>query len=257
MFMTTKIKIATISVLLVGCVAIVIQQWKNAQLRRDLEIARQENQKIADAGASGNTDKVGAPSRRADEEHREIFNPAPRSGGASTNSGLRSKTLSNPEPSAHNMTAVDSVGNRGFTTPRDAFATQLWAARGGDIALEAKAIVLGPKARAEFDALLDAVPEDLRNQYKTPEELMAYALSGSPRPVSGFQVLGESPAGPDTTILQVAWQHEGSSDVITNDVRFYHSSDGWKMVVPPTLVDRALNYLGEKPPAPLPAPNHG
>ena len=118
---------------------------------------------------------------------------------------------------------------------------------------EAKAIVLGPKARARMEALMPSLPEAVRSEYKTPEELMAYVLSGSPRPVSAVQVLSETQQDPDTVTLRAAWQHEGSSEVITNDVRFHRGSAGWQMVISPSLVDRAVSYLAN---GPLPSAKH-
>jgi len=139
---------------------------------------------------------------------------------------------------------VVSLGNAGRATARAAFATQLWAARTGDVALEASTLLLGPDERAKLEALLPILPPDVRAQYGTPEQLMAFALAGSPHPVGGMRVLGETDDGPDDVTLQTQWQHTDDSVVHQSQVAFHQDPDGWKMVVPPALVNRAAAYLG-------------
>lgn len=175
---------------------------------------------------------------------RPTTSPVPHTASTPSASGtVPAATAAEPSTGAEALIPIDRLGNRGFATPRDALATQLWAAHGGDVALETKAILIGPKAKAAYDAVVENVPAEIRAQYPTPEALVAYALSGSPRPVSGMQVLAETELGPDDVVLKMSWQHEGSTELITNDARFHREEDGWKLVVPPTLVTRALTYL--------------
>jgi hypothetical protein len=147
-------------------------------------------------------------------------------------------------PLAAGLVPVESLGNAGRSTPRAAFATQLWAARTGDVSLEASTLLLGPAERAKLEELLPILPADVRAQYGTPEELMAFALAGSPHPVGGMQVLAETSDGPNDVTLQTEWQHADDSVVHQSQVTFHQDSDGWKMVVPPALVNRAAAYLG-------------
>jgi RNA polymerase sigma factor (sigma-70 family) len=146
-------------------------------------------------------------------------------------------------PLAPGLTPVESLGNAGRSTPRTAFATQLWAARTGNIDLEAEAIALKPNERATLQALMASLPPDLTSQYNTPEKLMAFALAGSPNPVGGMQVLAETVLGPDDVTLQTQWQHTDDTIVHQSNVQLHQDSDGWKMVVPTVLVDWAADYL--------------
>lgn len=146
-------------------------------------------------------------------------------------------------PLAAGLTPVLSLGNAGRATPAAAFATQLWAARTGDIGLETAAITLGPEARAKLQDLAARLPASLVAEYDTPEKLMAFILAGSRHPVGGMQVLGETPQGPDDVTLQTQWQHTDDTLVHQSDVQFHHDPEGWKMVVPVILVDRAAAYL--------------
>jgi RNA polymerase sigma factor (sigma-70 family) len=147
-------------------------------------------------------------------------------------------------PLASGLIPVETLGNAGRSTPRAAFATQLWAARTGDVALEASLIALGPDARARLEALAQTLPADVRSEYDTPEKLMAFALAGSPHPVGGMQVMGEVASGPDDVTLQTQWQHVDDSVVHQSEAQMHQDADGWKLVVPIGLVNRAANYLG-------------
>jgi hypothetical protein len=160
-------------------------------------------------------------------------------------------------PLAAGMTPVETLGNAGRATARSAFATQLWAARTGDAALEATAITFDAEGRARLEALGATLPADLRAEYDTPEKLMAYMLAGSPHPVGGMQVLGEVDVDANDVTLQTEWQHVDDPVVHQSDVSLVQGADGWKMVVPATLVNRASDYLSRTlAPAP-PAANPG
>jgi RNA polymerase sigma factor (sigma-70 family) len=146
-------------------------------------------------------------------------------------------------PLAAGLSPVESLGNAGRATPRAAFATQLWAARTGNSELEATAITFGPEARAKLVALAAELPVSLTSEYDTPEKLMAFILAGSHHPVGGMQVLGETTQSDDDVTLQTQWQHVDDDIVHQSDIQFHRADDGWKMVVPVVLVDRAAAYL--------------
>jgi hypothetical protein len=153
-------------------------------------------------------------------------------------------------PLATGLTPVETLGNAGRATARNAFATQLWAARTGDVALEASTLTFGAEARARLEALAATLPDDMRSEYDTPEKLMAFMLAGSPHPVGGMQVTGEVDVDANDVTLQTEWQHVDDDVVHQSDVNLVQDADGWKMVVPYSLVNRASNYLARTVGAP-------
>jgi hypothetical protein len=157
-------------------------------------------------------------------------------------------------PLAKGMKPSDTLGNQGRATAHAAFATQIWAARVGDVGLEASTLMLSAASRAKLEELGSRLPADYQAQYPTPEALMAFALAGSPHPVGGIQVLGEQTEGPNDVMLQTAWQHVDSDVVHQSDVQFHNADDGWKMVVPDSLVNRAVGYLSRQAPPPAADP---
>ncbi|HTX66618.1 MAG TPA: hypothetical protein VMD31_12670 [Opitutaceae bacterium] len=230
-----KIQIGAVVVLLaVGAAALLWQQRTNARLREEIaglpalraENARLrvENQKLASA---------------ADLRARVPATPAP----AAATGAPGDKAEAGRPALAAGLVPIESLAGAGRATPRAAFATQLWAARTGDVALEASALLLAPEGRAKLEALMAKLPADVRAQYEPPEKLMALALAASPRPVGGMQVLGETPAGPDDVTLQTAWQHADDTYVHHSNVQMHHDADGWRMVVPEVLVDVAAGFL--------------
>jgi hypothetical protein len=182
--------------------------------------------------------------------------PAPAVPSASPRAPAPGRREGAGVPLASGLTPVETLGNAGRATPRAAFATQLWAARTGDIALEASALAFGPEARARLEALLQTLPPEIHNDYDTPEMLMAFMLAGSPHPVGGVQVLSEVADGPNDVTLQTEWQHVDDSIVHQSEANLHQYADGWKLVVPLGLVNRAANYLTRTLSMPA-APNPG
>jgi RNA polymerase sigma factor (sigma-70 family) len=166
-----------------------------------------------------------------------------RAPSTSAQGNVKSASLREASPLAPGLTPIASLDHSGRTTPRAAFSTQLWAAAEGDVDLEQSAITLTPEGRAKLAALLATLAPSSRSNYATPEKLMASVLAGSPHPVGGMQVLGETARTPDDVILDTEWQHADDSIVHHSKVELQRDSNGWRMVVPMVLVDRAVGYM--------------
>ena len=158
---------------------------------------------------------------------------------------------------AAGLVPIESLHNTGRATAQAAYATQLWAAHGGDVDLEVTTIALEPDDRAKLEALIAKLPESARADYATPERLMASLLAGSRHPVGGMEVLGETPQGSDDVVLNTKWQHEDDDVVHQSDLHFHRDADGWKLVLPTSLVDRAAAFLTRRTAGPPRAPGGG
>jgi RNA polymerase sigma factor (sigma-70 family) len=232
----TKVQLGiALAVIAAGCGGLVWQQHVNRRLRAELT-AQQMSATPAVTSLRAST----APPPRSDAAAAMATSAAPTP--SATQPAIAGKTGAavSLEPG---LTAVDSLGNAGRATPRDAFATQLWAARTGDIDLEASVIALTPQGRAALQEIMPKLPATVTSHYDTPEKLMAFALAGSPHPVGGMEVLGQTADGPDDMTLQTKWQHVDDGIVHENDVHLHHDAGGWKMVVPTILVRRAAAYM--------------
>jgi RNA polymerase sigma factor (sigma-70 family) len=232
----TKLQVTAVAGLLAaGSIGLVWQHERNVQLAAELAQARQ---------ASAEADHLRAENTRLTQQGMAKTSAGGANAAVPTSASTPSAAAPGSVPLAAGLTDVASLGNAGRATPRAAWMTQLWAARTGDIALEASTLLLSPDEKAKLQDLIASLPADVRNQFSTPEEILAYALAGSPHPVGGMQILGETDNGPDDVILQTEWQHTDDNVVHHTNVELHQESDGWKMVVPPVIVNRAAAYLG-------------
>jgi RNA polymerase sigma factor (sigma-70 family) len=247
----SKLQVAiALGVAVFGATALVYQQRAKDETLRAQAVMLQkiaaENARLQDQNARLTKTAASAEAASASSAAKPALTQ-PRTAGSAAAAGV---------PLAAGLVAVETLGNAGRASARAAFATQLWAARTGDIALEATAITFGPEARARLEALAATLPDAMKAEYDTPEKLMAFMLAGSPHPVGGMQVLGETDVDADDVTLQTEWQHTDDPVVHQTDANFHQEADGWKLVVPVGLVKRASAYLSrtlEEQSAPAPA----
>jgi len=231
---TTKITLGVMGALLaVGAAGLAWQQ----QRIRHLRAAAAATSSLAVENA-----RLQAENLRLQRQLAAAPPPLPRAAAANP-AGPRAGSGRPTVPLAAGLVAVESLGNAGQATARAAFATQLWAARTGNIEVEAGTLLLSDDEKARLEALRPSLPPDIQSQYPTPEDLLAFALAGSPHPVGGMQVLGETQDDPDDVTLQTQWQHTDDAVVHTNAVQFHNDGGTWKLVVPPVIVRRAAAFL--------------
>ncbi len=259
----TKLMIGIATALVAaGGIGLVLQQQANARLRAENENLlqttgqtdrlREENRRLAELAAE-------LPGLRA--EHAEMLQL--REEVTSLKGQLQAATHPPPagrmtapgagkESGASGMVPMADMTNQGRATPRAAGQTVAWAVHHQEIDLAASLITFDPESRAKMEALVAALPPDLRAQYGTPERLMAFVMAGTPRPIAALQVLDETEPGPDEDVQHLQLQYEDGRTRI-DTVHFHRTADGWQQVISPSVVDRVANYLnsGSRPP-PLP-----
>lgn len=232
---------AAIAVLAAGVAGLFLQQRENTRLQADLDVLRAENQRLARTAH----ELARSPAEKSKSEPEadapvtaSVAAPAP-----AASVPAKAPASAPAHPLAPGLLAVESLGNAGIATPRAAWTTQLWAARSGDLALEASTLSFTPEGRAKLEALKAGLPADLLSQYDSAEKLMALALAANPHPVGGMQVVSETPAGPDDTVLQTQWQHADDDIVHQSEIHLHRDAEGWKIVMPMSIVDRAVAFL--------------
>ncbi len=238
----TKLQLGlALALIAAGAGGFIAQRHTNEKLRTHLSYLNDQSEEVARLRKENSRLKTSLA-----QLDRTSSNGAPISANASsTSNAVSTKTSVRRESSllAAGLTPVAALDHSGRTTPRAAFSTQIWAAAEGDVDLEQSAILLTPEGRAKLEALLATLPPSIRSNYTTPEKLMAFALAGSPHPVGGMQVIGQTEQTADDVILQTEWQHADDSIVHHSNVELQHDSNGWRMVVPMVLVNRAVAYM--------------
>lgn len=136
--------------------------------------------------------------------------------------------------------------NAGSATPTAALETALWAGAGGDVEAFAKMITLiDPHTQKAAQALLDSMPEAMRKQYGTPEQLIAF-LTVKDIPLGSVtvrqsNVLAGWPMGEAHQMQVMLTQADGTQKGAS--LIFLNRGDGWKLVVMESTVAKYAAQL--------------
>lgn len=230
--------------------------WQaNSRLQESVD-ALQHQQQIAEREKRDLAGQLAAAAKVTQAEHEELLrlrsevealrrNQAPASAPAQATGG--SAPAAPTAPSASNRTVpVEAMGNVGRATPRAAGQTEAWAVQHGDVETAASLLTFAPEERAKLEAVIAALPENLREQYGTPERLMAMVMAGTPRPIAGVQILEEKEQGPDDYVQQIQLKY-ADGRTRNDELSFHRDADGWKRVVSPATVDRVITALKNGP----------
>ena len=102
-----------------------------------------------------------------------------------------------------------------------------------------------PAEKDKLKDFIDTLPENIHDQYSTPAKLIAFAMAGTPKPITGVQLLSETQSDDYTSIQHVRLQYK-NGEVREDDIKFHRDVDGWKEVVSAASVDRVIAYLKKK-----------
>jgi hypothetical protein len=123
----------------------------------------------------------------------------------------------------------------GRADPAAAIESVLWSASRGDVEQLAKLICFAPEVRPQADALYGQLPEASKEEYGSPEKVVATLLAG----------IFPKDADTMTLVESHLWEHEAAismrvghsdSQARTNLYRFRSSPDGWQLEVPASIV---------------------
>ena len=144
------------------------------------------------------------------------------------------------------MVAVDLAARKsGRGTPVDTARTLLWYLQGGDIKHAADLLTFAPAEKEKLKDFIDTLPENIQDTYGSPARLIAFAMAGTPRPITGVQLLSETHPDDYTAIQHVRIEYK-NGEVREDDLQFHRATDGWTEVVSPTTVDRVIASLKKK-----------
>jgi hypothetical protein len=123
--------------------------------------------------------------------------------------------------------------NVGAATARAALETVLWAGAGGDIAALSQMLqFVDAKARKSAQALLENVPQSLREQYPSPEKLIAF-LAVKDVPLGSVKLLQSSDLSdwpsPASNLKLLMVNADGTRK--NTNLVFMKSDEVWKLIV--------------------------
>jgi hypothetical protein len=135
--------------------------------------------------------------------------------------------------------------NAGKATPEASTESVLWAAVGGDVDTLSNAITFTPEGRVRADAWFAGLSEGVRQQYGSPEKVIALLVARDAAGLSGMQVLGQKEIGPDNVGVRVrVANNEGNTKDETFVMR--RVSDGYRMLLSDAVVEKFARKLGGK-----------
>jgi hypothetical protein len=234
-----------------------LERQSNAQLREEVGLLRSEVQQLAkqredrrvevakNTVAGQNAQAAQTETERAELARlRDEVNalkvqtkqlaaaPAQRPAGGSPADALPVKLI-----------PVNEWKNAGRGTPAAAIETLLFAASGADVESLAGSLELTPSAREKAQALLDRLPEATREQYGTPEKLMALMLARDAEKLAGMQVLGQREVAPDTTGVRVRFGND-MGQTKEESLLMHRANDGWHLMLTDAPVEKFAKQLG-------------
>ncbi|HVS51808.1 MAG TPA: sigma-70 family RNA polymerase sigma factor [Opitutaceae bacterium] len=255
---TTKISLGIAGAVAVAATMITLQQRRtNEALRGELLASRQqvaaltqlraENQKLAaertsiEDGARAEHEEL-LQLRAAREAFRQRQAAAAARGGASASGA----TVAPGGGAAPGMTSIELMQDVGSATPSATAQSIAWGLQHAEFKRVAELLAFAPADREKLAAFIASLPDDTRAKYGTPEQIVALAMAGSPRPIAAVQLLKRDQPDPNTEVQTVQWQYQDGA-VQQNELKFSRDGDGWKQVVSSATVDRVIAFLKSKP----------
>ncbi|HEY8993556.1 MAG TPA: hypothetical protein VIM71_02630 [Lacunisphaera sp.] len=134
--------------------------------------------------------------------------------------------------------------NAGRVTPEATLETALWAAANGDIDTLTDLLVFDGEAHHEATTLFSQLPASLRQEFVSPERLVA-ALAAKDVPLGSAALLNQYPTPTETKLSVQMFDAEGKHKMALLSVR--PDAAGWRFVVPVNAVKRYADWLHAPP----------
>lgn len=251
---TSKLVIGTAGIITLAATVVSWTQWRTntelhnevTSLRDQTTALREENQQLIARQKS--MDETARATAKALTSSVVATGDPSQDPTATASSALTAKASSSTSvnPALNTKVSVDFAAKKsGRATPTDAARTLLWYLQGGDIKHASELLSFEPAEKDKLKDFIDTLPENIQDAYGTPAKLVAFAMSGSPKPLANVQLLSENQPDDYTTIQHVRLEYK-NGEVREDDLKFHRDVDGWKQVVSSASVDRIIAYLKKK-----------
>lgn len=148
------------------------------------------------------------------------------------------------ESVASKIVPVGQLKNLGRGTPAAGLETALWAATGGDVDALAGSLTFNPEGRARADQWFASLTPDVRQQYGTPEKVIALLMARDAAGLTGMQVLGQKELTAQDTALRIRFASE--SNTKDDNLVMHRTGDGWRMLLNDKTVESMARKLAAK-----------
>jgi hypothetical protein len=137
----------------------------------------------------------------------------------------------------------------GRANPKAVIESVLWAASRSDVERLSGLLGFAPEVRAKMEAMFSQLPAASREEYGSPEKVVATLLAANfPKDASSMTLLEDHLWGEDAAVSVTVGHSEGNPR--TNLYRFHRADDGWQLMVPASVASGYARILtGEKQPS--------
>jgi hypothetical protein len=126
--------------------------------------------------------------------------------------------------------------DQGRATPEAALETMLWAASGGNVASLKDVLVLAPETRIKAAEMISNLQDSSRQQYASPEDLMAVVVAGNV-PLDSAQVVARQ-QNQDDQVIEYLRLKDSNGNTRQVFLSLQKTTDGWQLTVPPSAIDQ-------------------
>lgn len=215
------------------------QRATHARQQASQQAEQQEQQLVAARARAEELDRLLADRAAVARLQAELASLRQRAGEIVPAGEAR--VLTSARPSLVGNVLVFSLWkNAGRATPEAAFETGLWASVNGDIDTLTSLLVFDTESRNEAAALYARLPETLRQEFVSPERLIA-VLAAKDVPLGSATILNQFPAANETKVSAQIFDAEGKHRFALLSLR--PDEAGWKFVVSTNAVKRYAAWL--------------
>ena len=138
--------------------------------------------------------------------------------------------------------ASNEARKTGSETPQAAADALSWYLRGGDVRRAASLLAFEPEDQARLEALIDTLPEKVREQYGSAASFAAFVMAGIPDAPARTRFLDETRIDDNFPPLKARLRFQNSEAGI-DVIDFKHEADGWKQMMSASTVNRLITYI--------------
>lgn len=135
--------------------------------------------------------------------------------------------------------------NAGQRTPEATIETVMWSALGGEVDVLANTLGFTPSARTKADAWFAGLSPQVREQYGSPEKVIALMIAKDAANVGGMEVLAQQELTPDNVGVRIRVANDQGQ---TKDQTYLlnRGGDGWRLMMTDSVVEKFARQLSAK-----------
>ncbi len=211
-----------------------VSRLEQQQLERPLPVVVESAAPTGDHTVSAEVEGLRAELRALRAQTNELARLSPT--GSKVMEKRASTAIASP------LVPVSAWKDAGRATPEATVETVLFAAMGGDLETLAKAVIFNDAIKSQVATWFAGLPEATKQEYGTPEKVIALMMAKDAGSLAGMQLLGKKEDGANDVTVRV---RIGDDQGKTKDDKFEmrRARDGWRLLVPDKAVEKYARHV--------------